>query len=226
MPAFIDLTGREFGRFTVLRRTENNRHNQPQWLCRCSCGVEKVIRGSGLTSGQSRSCGCLNSDVRRRICIERNTTHGRSKSRTYTIWVNMVQRCTNPQNPGYKKYGARGVTVADRWLAFDNFLADMGECPGKLTLDRINNAKGYEPRNCRWTTQKVQQQNRTNNRLLTFANETLPITEWARRAGIHRHIISQRLRKGWTPERALTYRAPTDGRFLPGHRPWNAPEKR
>ena len=164
MPAFRDLTTQRFGRWTVLSRANDYLPGNPQWLCRCECGQEKIVRGSILRAGKSKSCGCLNSELRRAQCIARNTSHGLSKSPTYDTWVNVLQRCENPKASAFHKYGAKGVTVCERWHTFENFLADMGERPGRLTIDRIDNTKGYEPGNCRWATQKEQQNNRSNSR--------------------------------------------------------------
>lgn len=203
MPVFIDLAGREFGRWKVIRRAENNRHNQPQWHCRCACGVEGVVRGGNLVAGDSQSCGCLNVDVHRQMCRVRNTTHGMRRTPTYIAWVNMLQRCENPRATAYRKYGAKGVTVCERWHVFADFLADMGECPAGLSLDRRDNARGYEPDNCRWVTMQAQQNNRGGNRKLTVRGETLGIVEWGRRSGIDHHTILARLRKGMSPEEAV-----------------------
>jgi hypothetical protein len=116
----------------------------------------------------------------------------------------MLSRCTNPAVRKYHVYGGRGIKVCERWLLFENFLADMGEPPPGLTLDRIDTDGHYEPGNCRWADQKAQQNNRRNNHLLTFDGETLGITEWQRRSGVDRHTIMRRLQKGWPIERALT----------------------
>lgn len=124
-----------------------------------------------LKQKASKSCGCLNVDVHREVCIQRNTSHGLSQTAEFTCWVNMRQRCHNPRAPHFKKYGAKGTAVCDRWrYSFENFLADMGNRPSPLhTIDRIDNSKGYEPGNCRWATQKEQQNNRSNSRLRLVA---------------------------------------------------------
>lgn len=118
----------------------------------------------------------------------------------------MVKRCTNPKQQSYRYYGGKGVTVCDRWLAgFENFLADMGERPDGMTLDRYPNASGnYEPGNCRWATPRMQQSNTSANVLLEFNGETKHISEWARSLGTHRETLVGRLRRGWSVERALT----------------------
>jgi hypothetical protein len=116
----------------------------------------------------------------------------------------MLQRCVNPGAHAYELYGGRGIGVCERWREFENFLADMGEPPPGLTLDRIDSDGNYDPANCRWADWHEQQNNRRNNRLLTFNGETHGITEWSRRTGVYRHKIRRRLERGWPIERALT----------------------
>jgi hypothetical protein len=144
-----------------------------------------------------------------------NTTrkHGEAwrTSRTceYSIWQAMVQRCTNPNNKGYLKYGGRGIGVCDRWREYENFLADMGRRPSDShSLDRINNDKGYEPSNCRWATLIEQANNTRTNKHLTFRGRTQTVADWAREIGIKQNTLVGRIRKGWSVEKALT--APID----------------
>lgn len=205
MPQFQDLSGQRFGRWTVLSRAQDYRRGIPQWLCRCDCGETGVVRAGILKAGTSRSCGCFNRDDKRRICLARNTTHGMSKSPTHRAWVSMIARCHSPGASGFHKYGARGVTVCDRWRgSFEAFLADMGKCPPGMTLDRIDNAIGYAPGNCRWATQREQQNNRTNNRRITLGDTTLTLAQWSERVGVGRHTIDRRLSRGWPIEKALS----------------------
>lgn len=200
MPAFIDLTGKRFSRWLVLSRVENNRHNQPRWNCLCDCGKEKYVVAGNLTSGVSKSCGCLNIEVHRAVCIARNTTHGLAGSPEHITWVNIRQRCENPKCSSYEKYGAKGISVCERWQTFENFLIDMGKKPTpKHTIDRFPDCTGnYEPGNCRWATMKQQQANRRHNVFVSYQGETLVIPEWSRRTGIAIETIRQRIKKGWT----------------------------
>ena len=222
MPAFIDLTGRRFGRLTVVRRDEN-KGVKVRWLCRCDCGGRSSAFANDLRSGRHGSCGCLQK--------ERVTKHGHSpfdisrRTPTYRTWLSMVQRCTNPRATHYDRYGGRGVRVCDRWRgSFAAFLEDMGERPSpRHTVERTDNDGDYTPRNCRWATRKEQAQNRANSRRLTHGGVTRTVTEWAARLGWHPDVIRGRLRLGWPAAEVLTVppepsvQRPTDsktGRFV------------
>lgn len=199
MGKFYDLTGQRFGRLTVSRRDANS-GNQPKWLCRCDCGGERIVFGVNLRFGRTNSCGC--------IVVENNkamSTGRQEYMRAYRIWGGMKQRCLNSSHHAYPDYGGRGIGVCQRWAAdFGAFLEDMGDAPAGLTLDRIDNDRGYEPGNCRWATRKEQCRNKRNNIALTFRGRTQKIFDWASELGIPRKRIYDRLIHGWTIERALT----------------------
>lgn len=140
-----------------------------------------------------------------------NRTHGASGTPTYTSWTAMRSRCRSVTNDAYTRYGGRGIAVCERWRnSFENFLADMGERPPGTSLDRWPNKNGnYEPGNCRWATPIEQSRNQVTNRLLTFQGESLPISEWAQRAGVKRQTFRNRIDRGWSMERALSTGAQT-----------------
>ncbi|MCK8648854.1 hypothetical protein M1M06_07325 [Ralstonia insidiosa] len=117
--------------------------------------------------------------------------------RAYRIWAQMKGRCTNPNNTSYPRYGGRGITVCERWMTYEGFLADMGHPPAGTTLDRIDNSLGYSPENCRWATWTQQQRNKRSNVFITHAGETLCIAEWAEKSGITSSTLRKRLRDGW-----------------------------
>jgi hypothetical protein len=166
------LVGLKVGRLLVIERA-GLRGTRREWLCRCDCGTEKLIVTSHLTSksNPTLSCGCIHSErvsgaAHRAVMLANAITHGRSKTPTYTSWADMIQRCTNPKRSSYQRYGARGITVCDRWLnSFESFLSDMGERPDGTTIDRINNSGNYEPDNCRWATPREQSYNSSNTKL-------------------------------------------------------------
>lgn len=133
--------------------------------------------------------------------------HGGYGTPEYRVWCAMIQRCYGKKHKRIAQYAGRGITVCDRWRhSFPNFLSDMGKRPSPdLSLDRIDNDKGYSPENCRWATRKQQQRNRSVNRLLTFQGETKPMAEWAEMLHVRPKLVANRLRDlGWSVERALT----------------------
>lgn len=200
----IDLTGKKFGRLFVIEQGGRTNKGEILWKCRCDCGTEKEVRGSKLRDGSVSSCGCLAIE----LTIQRSYIHGKSGSKIYITYRNMISRCYNSKNSQYKNYGERGITVCDRWRTKPNgflfFLEDMGEAPSGTSLDRINNNGPYSPDNCKWSTPEEQGRNKSNNRRITYQGITLNIRDWERKLGFPGKVINDRLRRGWSEERALT----------------------
>lgn len=152
------MIGEKFSRLTLISEIRTGPRNRLAYLCRCDCGEERVVLKENLTTGRQRSCGCLSRETAKKVG-ERTKTHGMHKTRVYRIWAQMKRRCQVPSNGAYERYGAKGVTVCDRWQNFENFYEDMGDDNG-LTIDRINNELGYFKENCRWATWSEQAKNR------------------------------------------------------------------
>ena len=170
-----DITGMQFGRLKVVTYQSvvgGNHH----WLCVCECGESRSVSTSNLNSGRAKSCGCL----KREVVIATYTKHGMAGSRTYNIWCNIKARCTNETSKDYKNYGGRGITVCKRWGKFENFVADMGEAPDGLSIDRIDNNRGYMPSNCRWATRAEQSRNTRDNYFIMFKGKKTCVTDVAR----------------------------------------------
>lgn len=198
MGKIIDLTGQQFKRLTVTALI-GRQHGEAFWLCKCSCGNQTRARGSYLRSGAVTSCGCRQTEQR--------ITHGHTvngDSGAYKSWENMIQRCTNPRHHHWAKYGGAGITVCERWMSFENFLADMGNRPDETSIDRINNSGNYEPGNCRWAGRKQQQRNRSAIRSITWKGETLSMIEWSEKLQINYSALEARIRRGWPLSKALT----------------------
>ena len=156
-----ELVGAVFGRLTVRAVYGLNKKKNVLWDCVCVCGGSAVATAYDLRGGKVKSCGCLAKEGR-------NTTHGMARaasrrSREYSIWAAMVQRCTNVNDRAFANYGGRGITVSKRWLVFENFFADMGRRPDGLYLERRNNNKGYSKCNCYWATPIEQGRNKRSN---------------------------------------------------------------
>lgn len=201
--------GQRFGKLTILSVgtpifNDSGVMNSTS-LCVCDCGTRKEIRNASLKSGATTSCGCYHSEQSRAKAIHGYNREGK-RHPIYDVWAAMLRRCQNPRNPAYKYYGARGISVCERWQTFTHFLEDMlPSYRSDLQIERIDNNKGYCKENCKWDTRRAQMLNRRNARMVTFDGQTLNLSLWAEKTGIGFHILDQRIGKlGWSVQRALT----------------------
>lgn len=205
MTTKLDLLGQRFDRWLVIAPAPSNSAGQTRWMCRCDCGTERAVYTLNLRRNLSPSCGCKRKDNNR----ARLTTHGQRHSRAYGIWSGMIQRCHTPTNSSFDRYGGRGIKVCDRWrYSFAAFLEDMGQPAEGTSLDRVDNDGDYEPGNCRWATIAEQSSNRRDTRKIGYNGESLTLSEWSRRLGLHHMTISDRLKRGWPLDRALAPKRP------------------
>lgn len=172
----------------MVGRVENDKQNKAQWLCRCDCGTKTKVRGYHLRRGDIVSCGCKRKT--------QNLKHGKSNHKLFSVWWDMKRRCYNKSRSDYIYYGGRGIKVCDIWK--DDFQAfyDWAKASGYeegLTLDRIDNDKGYQPSNCRWVPMKVQNNNKRNNVIITIDEESKTAKEWSREANIPYMAIMSRI---------------------------------
>lgn len=200
----IDIKGQRFGRLVAVEKSPNKR-GRTAWKCVCDCGNEIIVTTTDLRRGHTRSCGCIHSE--RMHGNKMRETHGDTHTSLYKTWSAMKQRTSNPKTINYELYGGKGVGVCEKWLKYENFKAwatENGYEEG-LTLDRIDGNGDYCPENCRWVDWETQQNNRCNNRLITFNGKTQTMSQWAREIGIKPRTLFARIdNKGWSIEKALT----------------------
>jgi hypothetical protein len=155
------MLGKRYGSLIVAARSDIKPHGKVHWLCKCDCGTEKVICGSSLRSGNTRSCGCGIGESNKR-----RSRHGMTRTPEHKAWRQMIARCTCATNPGFKHYGQRGISVSPEWIAsFEAFFADVGPRPTDAhSLERDDTNGNYEPGNVRWATASEQARNTRRSR--------------------------------------------------------------
>jgi hypothetical protein len=191
-----DLRGRVFNRLTVIDLS-HTKNGKVFWNVKCDCGNFKTVVSSSLLGNNAQSCGCLQK--------ENMTTHGKSKTHTYKVWVNMLDRINNKNNEFYYCYGGRGIKVCDKRLSFEGFYEDMGDRPKGLTLDRINNNGNYCKENCRWATDVEQNNNTSKNINILYNDKTQTLAQWSEELKMDYNKLYARLfTYKWSIERAFT----------------------
>jgi len=182
-PRFKDLTGMRFGRLIVIARAPGLKRKNALWLCECDCGMQIIANGADLRVGDTKSCGCLQKDW----VLKKNTKHGLSHTPEASILNGIIQRCTNPNNTSYKDYGGRGIGIEDlRWFSLEYFVEDMGRRPdGSLSIERLDNNRGYFKENCIWADDTTQIRNRRISISITYNGKTQSLQEWADEIGMN-----------------------------------------
>lgn len=197
---FIDIKDQRFDRLVAIK-PKYIKNGSYYWECKCDCGVIKDIDGASLRAGRIKSCGCLKEEM-----IKNNTTHGLSESRLYNIHYHMIDRCYNFNNNAYYNYGGRGITVCDEWkndfLSFYNWAINNGY-QDDLTIERIDNNKGYNPSNCRWCTMYDQSRNKRNNRYVNYNGDDIVLSDISRAYNIPGTSLRRYLEKGYSIEEIL-----------------------
>lgn len=191
----LDLLGKKFDRLTAVEKTDKRINKHVVWKFLCDCGNEHFAMASEVKNGRTRSCGCLVSEVVSAIRTSHGATVNYTPTPTYVVWQSMIRRCHAPAHKSFKDYGGRGIFVCERWHDFENFLQDMGEKPKGLSLDRIDNNKGYSPDNCSWRSMKEQSRNKRSNRVLEMDGQKKCLQEWADEYNIHKSCLMARLKK-------------------------------
>lgn len=188
-----DITGRRFGRLTVLEFVSRS-GSSTLWRCKCDCGNEKILRRSNFQYGETKSCGCLLSETVR----DRMIKHGHSQERLYRIWSKMIKRCHYTKDKDFPNYGGRGIAVCHEWKNDINIFSEWSNLNGykeNLTIDRIDNDKGYCPENCRWVTREFNNSNKRNVINISINDITDTLTGWANRINIPRKRLYKRYSK-------------------------------
>jgi hypothetical protein len=190
-----DLRGEQFGQWLVITEA-TQKNGRRYWWCECSCGNKKEVSQLNLTQGKSTKCkGCT--------AKQRSVKHGygQDTSGLYSVWKSMKTRCLNANHKSYKYYGGRGISLCEGWLTFEGFLRDMGEgYDSGLTLERVDNTKGYSRENCKWATRAEQNSNTRRTLRLEYQGKTYTERQLADLTGVPRTTIQTRRKMGLSGE--------------------------
>ena len=213
MPKLLDRTGHVYGRLTVRCRDDAagpaSKGKRTRWVCVCECGGSKVATGHELASGDTRSCGC----IKKEELALRARTHGMTRTPTYRSWQAAKERCHNPKSSNFDRYGAHGIEMCERWRnSFPAFLEDMGSRPEGMTLDRLDQCKGYEPGNVQWATPAEQSVNRGTTKLYRWRGAWMTTREIADAESISFNSLRKIINKHRTIQSAVSYVRDRKGR--------------
>lgn len=200
-PRIKVMPGERYGRWVIVNEVEFNNAGSRKFICKCDCGTMRAVRLTHLRQGVSKSCGCLGGELSRK----RATKHGYAGTALYACWQDMIKRCINPKHKRYKDWGGRGISICKEWMDIESFVkwAQASGYKEELLLERIDNDGNYEPSNCRWATMQEQGNNRRDNRFIAYKGETKTLTQWSRKLGLSSSALSERLKRGWTIQKAL-----------------------
>lgn len=203
-----EMIGNTFNRLTILERRYEPKHRRTKFLCKCECGNECIVDRQKILSGHTKSCGCLQKEKtsKAKYIHGQAGVNGKNKSDLYRVWSSMKERCQNPNNKAYKNYGERGIVVCDEWqdfTIFNSWAKDTGYKKG-LTIDRIDNDKGYNPDNCRWATRTEQGRNKRNTIFIKHKGKEMPLVALAEKKSIKYRLLYDRLfSQGWDINKAV-----------------------
>lgn len=199
MRKFKWVPGLRFGRLTLVAPGDSYTSGGARWDCLCDCGSMRLVSVSNLLSGGTQSCGCLRNERVTAALQKHGCNRKGLRTKAYRTWAHILDRCNNPSSASYKNYGARGITVCEKWHTFEGFLEDMGEPSYELTIDRVNNEAGYSKDNCRWVTRSIQARNTRRN----IIYNGLCLKDACSMSGVSYEAAQQRIRRGQSVEDAM-----------------------
>lgn len=216
------MIGNKYGKLTVISIEKQNQRTLLN--CKCECGNHIIREVYMIGSGVVKSCGCSKGDAIKRYNNSGKRSKGcfkdgRSLHPLYGTWFQMISRCENPNKNHYDRYGGRGIKVCEEWHDFWNFVKwsdSVGGRPKGYTLDRIDNDGDYEPSNCRWADWKTQTTNKSSNVFVEYNGVRKTMIEWCEELNIHPHTLQNRIKRGWSVERALTDRTTENSHYSRG----------
>lgn len=188
------MIGEKYGRLTVISFIKKDRNGKKVYLCSCECGNTKNVVAGNMKSDRTRSCGCLQKEKAK----EAKTTHSKTQTGAYKSWSAMKRRCANRGSKDSKYYTDKGIKVCDRWLeSFENFYKDMGDRPEGMSLDRLDNSKGYSLENCRWATKKEQTLNRGATIMIEIHGVEKCVKDWCKELKLNNNTLRSRVKEGY-----------------------------